>query len=99
MYDIENTAKGYQELIDEIEKEKKDIDNHVIYMITGVVGSKVLSEQEYNVFIERALNHRKFEDIALTLGIKKQVAWTYYQRAVKKLENTAKDITYKFKAR
>ena len=45
--DIENTAKGYQDLIDEVEKDQEKINEHIVYLLTGIGGAKELSDQEY----------------------------------------------------
>jgi len=78
--DIENTAKGYQDLIDEVEKDQIKIIEELKYVLTGVVGGRQLSEQEYQCFIERAVDKNKFEDIGFNLGISESAAKTYYQR-------------------
>ena len=93
---IENTAKGYQQLIDEIGKEQKQMNEHIIYLITGIVGAKELSDQEYEVFVSRTLYHNRFEDIGYTMGITNSSVKTYYGRALKKLQATAKRISIKY---
>lgn len=95
--DIEQSAFGYQQLIDEVEKEQVKIIEELKYVLTGVVGGRQLSEQEYQCFIERAVNKNKFDDIGLTLGISESAAKTYYQRAIKKLEAEAKRVTLRLK--
>jgi len=95
--DIENTAKGYQDLIDEVEKDQIKIIEELKYVLTGVVGGRQLSEQEYQCFIERAVDKNKFEDIGLNLGISESAAKTYYQRAIKKLEAEATRVTLRLK--
>jgi len=95
--DIENTAKGYQDLIDEVEKDQIKIIEELKYVLTGVVGGRQLSEQEYQCFIERAVDKNKFEDIGFNLGISESAAKTYYQRAIKKLEAEATRVTLRLK--
>tara|TARA_R110001632_G_scaffold41506_1_gene104406 strand:+ start:48 stop:350 length:303 start_codon:yes stop_codon:yes gene_type:complete len=95
--DIENTAKGYQDLIDEVEKDQIKIIEELKYVLTGVVGGRQLSEQEYQCFIERAVDKNKFEDIGFNLGISESAAKTYYQRSIKKLEAEATRVTLRLK--
>lgn len=95
--DIENTAKGYQDLIDEVEKEQVKIIEELKYVLTGVVGGRQLSDQEYQCFIERAVDKNKFEDIGFNLGISESAAKTYYQRSIKKLEAEATRVTLRLK--
>lgn len=95
--DIENTAKGYQDLIDEVEKDQRKIIEELKYVLTGVVGGRQLSEQEYQCFIERAVDKNKFEDIGFNLGISESAAKTYYQRSIKKLEAEATRVTLRLK--
>mgnify|MGYP000135327999 FL=1 len=95
--DIENTAKGYQDLIDEVEKDQEKIIEELKYVLTGVVGGRQLSEQEYQCFIERAVDKNKFEDIGFNLGISESAAKTYYQRSIKKLEAEATRVTLRLK--
>jgi len=95
--DIENTAKGYQDLIDEVEKDQRKIIEELKYVLTGVVGGRQLSDQEYQCFIERAVDKNKFEDIGFNLGISESAAKTYYQRAIKKLEAEATRVTLRLK--
>ena len=95
--DIENTAKGYQDLIDEVEKDQRKIIEELKYVITGVVGGRQLSDQEYQCFIERAVDKNKFEDIGFNLGISESAAKTYYQRSIKKLEAEATRVTLRLK--
>ena len=95
--DIENTAKGYQDLIDEVEKDQIKIIEELKYVLTGVVGGRQLSEQEYQCFIERAVDKNKFEDIGFNLSISESAAKTYYQRSIKKLEAEATRVTLRLK--
>ena len=95
--DIENQSKSYQSLIDEIEKEQIKIIEELKYVLTGVVGGRQLSEQEYQCFIERAVDKKKFDDIGFNLGITESSAKTYYQRAIKKLEAEARRVTLRLK--
>ena len=94
---IENESKSYQNLIDEIEKEQIKIIEELKYVLTGVVGGRQLSDQEYQCFIERAVDKNKFEDIGFNLGISESAAKTYYQRAIKKLEAEARRVTLRLK--
>ena len=95
--DIENRSKSYQDLLDEIEKEQVKIIEELKYVLTGGVGGRQLSEQEYQCFIERAVDKKKFDDIAFNLGITESSAKTYYQRAIKKLEAEARRVTLRLK--
>ena len=94
---IENESKGYQDLLDEIEKDQIKIIEELKYVLTGVVGGRQLSEQEYQCFIERAVDKNKFEDIGFNLGISESAAKTYYQRSIKKLEAEATRVTLRLK--
>ena len=44
---IENEASGYQELIDEIEKQNAEIDKHMKYLLAGLTAGRTLSDQEF----------------------------------------------------
>ena len=94
---IENESKGYQALLDEIEKDQIKIIEELKYVLTGVGGGRQLSDQEYQCFIERAVDKKKFDDIAFNLGITESSAKTYYQRAIKKLEAEARRVTLRLK--
>ena len=94
---IENECFGYQNLIDEVEKEQEKIIEELKYVLTGIIAGRKFSDQEYQCFIERAVNKNKFEDIGLTLGISESAAKTYYQRAIKKLEAEARRVTLRLK--
>jgi len=94
---IENECFGYQNLIDEVEKEQEKIIEELKYVLTGVVGGRQLSDQEYQCFIERAVDKNKFEDIGFNLGISESAAKTYYQRSIKKLEAEATRVTLRLK--
>ena len=96
-HNIENQSKSYQSLIDEIEKEQIKIIEELKYVLTGVVGGRQLSDQEYQCFIERAVDKNKFEDIGFNLGISESAAKTYYQRSIKKLEAEATRVTLRLK--
>ena len=96
-HNIENESKGYQQLIDEVEKDQIKIIEELKYVLTGVVGGRQLSDQEYQCFIERAVDKNKFEDIGFNLGISESAAKTYYQRAIKKLEAEATRVTLRLK--
>jgi hypothetical protein len=95
--DIEQNAFGYQQLIDEIEKDQIKIIEELKYVLTGVVGGRQLSEQEYQCFVERAVDKNKFDDIAFNMCITESSAKTYYQRAIKKLEAEATRVTLRLK--
>jgi len=92
---IENQAIGYQHLIDEIEVEQERIIKQLRYTLTGVIGGRQLSEQEYEVFIQRALSMKPFNDIAFNMGITESTAKTYFQRATKKLAAEATRLKIK----
>jgi len=92
---IENEAKGYQDLIDEIEIEQQRIIKQLRYTLTGVIGGRQLSDQEYQVFIERALTMKPFGDIAYNMGITESTAKTYFERATKKLAAEASRLKAK----
>ena len=92
---IENEAKGYQHLIDEIEIEQRRIIKQLRYTLTGVIGGRQLSDQEYQVFVERALTMKPFGDIAYNMGITESTAKTYFERATKKLAAEASRLKAK----
>jgi DNA-binding CsgD family transcriptional regulator len=92
---IENEAKGYQDLIDEIEIEQQRIIKQLRYTLTGVIGGRQLSDQEYQVFVERALTMKPFGDIAYNMGITESTAKTYFERATKKLAAEASRLKAK----
>jgi len=92
---IENEAKGYQDLIDEIEIEQQRIIKQLRYTLTGVIGGRQLSDQEYQVFTERALTMKPFGDIAYNMGITESTAKTYFERATKKLAAEASRLKAK----
>jgi DNA-directed RNA polymerase specialized sigma24 family protein len=91
---IENTARSYQDLIDEVEKEQAKMLKELKYVLTGVVGGRELSEQEFQCFYERAVNKYPFADIAFNLRISESACKTYYNRALKKLSKQATLITH-----
>lgn len=95
MTNIENEAKGYQDLIDEIEIEQRRIIKQLRYTLTGVIGGRQLSDQEYQVFVERALTMKPFGDIAYNMGITESTAKTYFERATKKLAAEASRLKAK----
>lgn len=95
MTNIENEAKGYQDLIDEIEIEQQRIIKQLRYTLTGVIGGRQLSDQEYQVFVERALTMKPFGDIAYNMGITESTAKTYFERATKKLAAEASRLKAK----
>tara|TARA_R110000796_G_scaffold215130_1_gene331125 strand:+ start:91 stop:387 length:297 start_codon:yes stop_codon:yes gene_type:complete len=90
---LENESRGYQQLLDEIEQEQDELENNVIYLLTGALVAKKLSEQEYSVFVERSLNQTKFGDIAYSLGISDSTARVYYHRALQKMKLEAARVT------
>jgi len=94
---IDNQAKGYQDLIDEVEKEQAKILKELKYVLTGIQGGRSLSDQEYQCFIERALEKKKFDDIAYNMRISESSAKTYYNRAIKKLSKEATLVKYKLR--
>jgi len=94
---IENTARSYQDLIDEVEREQAKILKELKYVLTGIQGGRSLSEQEYQCFIERALERKKFDDIAYNMRISESTAKTYYNRAIKKLSKEATLVKYKLR--
>lgn len=95
MTNLENEAKGYQDLIDEIEVEQQRIIKQLRYTLTGVIGGRQLSDQEYQVFVERALTMKPFGDIAYNMGITESTAKTYFERATKKLAAEASRLKAK----
>ena len=97
MKNLNNVAKGYQDLIDEVEKEQAKILKELKYVLTGIQGGRSLSEQEYQCFIERALERKKFDDIAYNMRISESTAKTYYNRAIKKLSKEATLVKYKLR--
>lgn len=97
MKNIENEAIGYQQLIDEVEKEQAKILKELKYVLTGIQGGRSLSDQEYQCFIERALERKKFDDIAYNMRISESSAKTYYNRAIKKLSKEATLVKYKLR--
>lgn len=86
---IENTARSYQDLIDEVEKEQAKMLNELKYVLTGVVGGRELSDQEYEVFYERSVKKHKFSHIAFNMRISESACKTYYNRAIRKLSKQA----------
>ena len=92
--DIENTAKGYQDLIDEVEKDQIKIIEELKYVLTGVVGGRELTDQEYQCFYDRSIYKKPFADIAFNLRISESACKTYYNRALKKLSKQATLITH-----
>jgi len=86
---IENTARSYQDLIDEVEKEQAKMLNELKYVLTGVVGGRELSDQEYEVFYERSVKKHKFSYIAFNMRISESACKTYYNRAIRKLSKQA----------
>jgi len=86
---IDNQAKSYQDLIDEVEKEQTQMLKELKYVLTGVVAGRELTDQEYQCFYERAVNKYPFADIAFNLRISESACKTYYNRALKKLSKQA----------
>lgn len=93
---LENESRGYQQLLDEIQKEQDELADNVVYLVTGVLAAKKLSEQEYSVFVERSLNQTKFGDIAYSLGISDSTARVYYHRALQKMKLEAERVTGRY---
>ena len=52
---IENTARSYQDLIDEVEQEQAKMLEELKYVLTGVVAGREPSEQEYQCFYDRSI--------------------------------------------
>ena len=86
---IENTARSYQDLIDEVEKEQQQILHELKYVLTGVIAGRELSEQEYQCFYDRTIYKKPFADIAFNLRISESAFKTFYNRAIKKLSKQA----------
>ena len=91
---IENTARGYQQLIDEIGKEQEKMNEHIIYLITGIVGAKELSDQEYEVFVSRTLYHNRFEDIGCTMSISESSVKNLLWQGIKEAPSHSKKNLY-----
>jgi DNA-directed RNA polymerase specialized sigma24 family protein len=95
--DIENTDSSYTDLLNEIQEYQDDINRDVQYVLTGLIASKKLSDQEYRVFVARVLHKNKFDDIAFEMGLSQSSVKTYYTRSLKKLNATALEIDLKIK--
>ena len=63
--------------------------NELKYVLTGVVGGRELSDQEYEVFYERSVKKHKFSYIAFNMRISESACKTYYNRAIRKLSKQA----------
>ena len=53
---LEQQAKGYQDLIDEVEKDQIKIIEELKYVLTGVIGGRELSDQEYQCRFSKQLS-------------------------------------------
>ena len=91
---LENTARSYQDLIDEVEKEQAEMLIQLKYVLTGVVAGRELSDQEYECFSERVMYKKPFADIAFNLRISESACKTYYNRAIRKLSKQATIIKH-----
>ena len=86
---IENTARSYQDLIDEVEQEQAQMLQELKYVLTGIVAGRELTDQEYQTFYDRTIYKKPFADIAFNLRISESACKTYYNRAIKKLSKQA----------
>ena len=91
---IENTARSYQDLIDEVEQEQAEMLIQLKYVLTGVVAGRELSEQEYQTSYDRTIYRKPFADIAFNMRISESACKTYYNRAIKKLSKQATIIKH-----
>ena len=96
---IENTAKSYQDLIDEVEQEQAKMLQELKYVLTGVVAGRELTEQEYQSFYDRTIYKKPFADIAFNMRISESACKTYYNRAIKKLSKQATLIKHLLRRR
>ena len=94
---LENTARSYQDLIDEVEKEQAEMLIQLKYVLTGIVAGRELSDQEYQTFYDRTIYKKPFADIAFNMRISESSAKTYYNRAIKKLSKEATLVKYKLR--
>lgn len=86
---IENTARSYQDLIDEVEQEQAKMLEELKYVLTGIIAGRKFSEQEFECFYERTIYKKPFADIAFNMRISESACKTYYNRAIKKLSKEA----------
>jgi len=89
---IEQEAKGYQDLADELSKLEKVHQSKIKYMLVGLQAAKKMTDQEYKIFVERTTYQYTFEDIGLNMGIKKQTVQYHYEKAVKILRETYQEV-------
>ncbi len=94
MKNIENEAIGYQQLIDEVEKEQAEMFKELKFVLTGIVAGRKFSEQEFECFYERTIYKKPFADIAFNMRISESACKTYYNRAIKKLSKQATIIKH-----
>jgi DNA-directed RNA polymerase specialized sigma24 family protein len=91
---LNNVAKGYQDLIDEVEKEQAEMFKELKFVLTGVVAGRELTDQEYQTFYDRTIYKKPFADIAFNMRISESACKTYYNRAIKKLSKQATIIKH-----
>jgi len=91
---LNNVAKGYQELIDEVEQEQAKMLEELKYVLTGIVAGRELTDQEYQTFYDRTIYKKPFADIAFNMRISESACKTYYNRAIKKLSKQATIIKH-----
>jgi len=91
---LNNVAKGYQDLIDEVEKEQAEMFKELKFVLTGVVAGRELTDQEYQTFYDRTIYKKPFADIAFNMRISESACKTYYNRAIKKLQKQATIIKH-----
>ena len=94
MKNLNNVAKGYQDLIDEVEKEQAEMFKELKFVLTGVVAGRELTDQEYQTFYDRTIYKKPFADIAFNMRISESACKTYYNRAIKKLSKQATIIKH-----
>ena len=94
MKNLNNVAKGYQELIDEVEQEQAKMLEELKYVLTGIVAGRELTDQEYQTFYDRTIYKKPFADIAFNMRISESACKTYYNRAIKKLSKQATIIKH-----
>jgi DNA-directed RNA polymerase specialized sigma24 family protein len=86
---VNNTARSYQDLIDEVEQEQAKMLEELKYVLTGIIAGRKFSEQEFECFYERTIYKKPFADIAFNMRISESACKTYYNRAIKKLSKEA----------
>ena len=96
---IDNQARSYQDLIDEVEQEQAKMLEELKYVLTGVVGGRELTDQEYQTFYDRTIYKKPFADIAFNMRISESAFKTYYNRAIKKLSKQATLIKHLLRRR